>query len=161
MADEEQKESGSMSGTLVGVALALLLLGGGGTYYFYNQYQQTQRALTEAQANSQEAQAAEVESLVGQVGELMELPQGETPTVATIRSTENLAEHPFLSRGQVGDRLLIYTGDSRLVVMYRPGTDKIVAVGSVTIQEAAESGQTAGAATEEEASPEPEPEAEE
>lgn len=153
MADEEQK-SGSMSGTLVGVALALLVLGGGGTYYFYNQYQQTQRALQEAQANSQEAQAAEVESLVTQVGELMELPQGETPTVATIRSTENLAEHPFLSRGQEGDRLLIYTGDSRLVVMYRPSSDKIVAVGSVTIQESAEAGETGEAMTEE-ASPEP------
>lgn len=154
MADDETKDGSSMSGTLLGVALALLLLGGGGTYYFYNQYQQTQRALVEAQANSQEAQAAEVESLVAQVGELMELPSGETPTVATIRSTENLAEHPFLSRGQEGDRLLIYTGESRLVVMYRPSTDKIVAVGSVSIQESADTGET-GEATKEAASPTP------
>jgi len=65
---------------------------------------------------------------------LMELPTDETPTVATIKDAEQLKDHPFLSKGQTGDQLLIYTG-AKTVVMYRPGTNKIVAVGTVTIEQ--------------------------
>lgn len=145
MNDEEKKSSGG--NPLIAVALALLVLGGGGTYYFYNQYQTSQRELAQAREASVENQQAVVDELVNQVGSLIELPEGDTPTVATIRTTDNLADHPFLSKGLEGDRLLIYTGDSRMVVMYRPSTNKIVAVGTVTIQQAeeGEEGDVAGA----------------
>ena len=145
MNDEER---GSSNGNpLLAIVLALLVAGGGGTYYFYGQYQKSQRELTQMRAASAEGIQAEVAALVEEVGELIELPGEETPTMATIRNPENLTDHPFLSKGQEGDRLLIYTED-KLVVMYRPETGKIVAVGSVVIEQAA--GETAGAETSEE-----------
>ena len=132
---EEVKEGGAMGNSLVAVLIAVLLAGGGGTYYFYNQYQKTQAELVQAKAMAAEVPTqANVQELVGKVGALMELPADETPTVAAIKDAEKLKDHPFLSKGQSGDQLLIYTG-AKLVVMYRPGTNKIVAVGTVTIQQ--------------------------
>ena len=131
----EEGKGGGWGGSLVAVLLVVLVAGGGGTYYFYNQYQQSQKQLEEARAAADLGQNQQVvEETVGKVGALMELPQDETPTIATIRDAEKLKDHPFLSKGQAGDQLLIYTG-AKVVVMYRPGTNKIVAVGTVTIQQ--------------------------
>ncbi|MBI4035205.1 MAG: hypothetical protein HY381_02305 [Candidatus Chisholmbacteria bacterium] len=139
MTDGEKQNGGGTSWVMAAV-VALIVAGGGGTYYFYNQYQQTQRELQEARAAATSGQnQAVVQETVTKVGELMELPADETPTVATIRDTEQLKDHPFLAKGQKDDRLLIYTG-AKVVVMYRPSTNKIVAVGTVTIQQQEEGG---------------------
>lgn len=138
MSEGERKRGGGGS-WLVAVVAGLLIAGGGGTYYFYNQYQASQQELKQAKVVAEEAGGqANVVSLVEEVGRLMELPTDETPTVALIKDIEKLKDHPFLSKGQAGDRLLIYTGPSKLVVMYRPETKKIVAVGTVTIQQSKE-----------------------
>lgn len=147
MSEEEGKSTGGPLGVILAVVLALMIAGGGATYYFYNQYRETKKALDAAQTGGQ----GQVPELIEEIGKVYELPQGETPTVATIRSTENLQDNPFLSRGQIDDKLLIYTG-SRLVIMYRPSTKKIVAVGTVNIQQKEE-----GASPAPEASPTPEP----
>ncbi len=132
---EEVKEGSSMGNSLVAVLLAVILAGGGGTYYFYNQYQRTQAELADAKAAATTQQAPDVKAVVDKVGQLMELPADEQPTVASIKDQEKLKDHPFLSKGQNDDQLLIYT-NAKMVVMYRPSTNKIVAVGTVTIQQA-------------------------
>lgn len=141
MSEEEGKSSGGPMAVISAVAVAVIIAGGGGTYYFYNQYREAQKQLKAAQAGPENV----VQQLTEEIGKFYELPQGETPTIATIKSTENLQEHPFLSKGQADDRLLIYT-NARTVIMYRPSTKKIVAIGTVNIQQA-----------EEGASPTPEP----
>ena len=146
MSDEKKKSEGTGVNPLVGVALALIVAGAGGTYYFYNQYQQSQRQLQEVRAAEGNQDQVVVQEVAAKVGQLMELPADETPTVATIRDAEKLKDHPFLAKGQVGDQLLIYTG-AKVVVMYRPSSNKIVAVGTVTIQQA---GEAAGQAETEE-----------
>ena len=121
---------------VMAAVVALVVAGAGGTYYFYNQYQRSQQELANAKvAAEQGGQQADVQATVGEVGKLMELPMEETPTVATVKDVEKLKDHAFLSKGQNGDVLLIYTGESKLVVMYRPSSKKIVAVGTVTIQQ--------------------------
>ena len=131
----EESQRGGGTGLIAAAAVALVIAGAGGTYYFYNQYQQTQKQLVEARAAADAGQdQAAVTEVVGRVSQLMELPTDETPTVATIKDAEKLKDHPFLAKGQTGDQLLIYTG-AKIVVMYRPSTNKIVAVGTVTIEQ--------------------------
>lgn len=148
MSEEEGKSSGGPMGVILAVVLALMIAGGGATYYFYNQYREAKKALEAAQTGGQ----GQIPELIEEIGKFYELPQGETPTIATIKSTENLQDNPFLSKGQTDDKLLIYTG-SRVVIMYRPSTKKIIAVGTVNIEQKAEE----GASPAPEASPTPEP----
>lgn len=62
------------------------------------------------------------------ISKLIVLPSNEFPTQAIIQSTQNYANHPFLSKAQPGDYLLIYPGEN-LVVVYRPSLNKIVITG--------------------------------
>ena len=141
------KKSGGFGAVLLAVLLAVVIAGAGGTYYFYSQYQEAKRQLKEASSTGQN----QVQELVSEVGKLMELPTDETPTLATIKNTENFAEHPFLSKGQADDKLLIYP-QSKMVIMYRPSSKKIVAVGTVTMQQT-----EPGASEEPTPTPEPSP----
>jgi len=79
-----------------------------------------------------DAGAAEVKSLVKAVSRLMVLPEGETPTVATVTDLEQLRDQPFFAKAKVGDRVLIYTG-ARKVILYDPLANKIVEVANINI----------------------------
>ena len=104
------------------------LLGVYGSYYFYNKY----KALN-VDANI-EAQK-ETERLVGLLDKLMELPQGETPTVATISDKEKLKDQPFFESAQNGDILFAYTKAMK-AILYRPSSNKIINVAPITINQA-------------------------
>lgn len=73
----------------------------------------------------------EVESLVAQVGRLMELPD-EQPTVATVTDVEKLKNQPFFAKSQNGDKVLIFT-NAKKAVLYRPSTNLIIDVAPVTL----------------------------
>jgi hypothetical protein len=92
----------------------------GATGYFYWQYQT-------AKKNPEKAALAETNSLVTRVGKLMDLPTGETPTVATISNRDSLKDQEFFKNSENGDKMLIYAS-YRMVVLYRPGTNRIVKV---------------------------------
>lgn len=74
----------------------------------------------------------EVERLIGQVGQLIELPFGETPTVASVADVEKLAGQPFFEKAKVGDRVLIYM-DAKKAYLYRPSENKLIEVSPVVI----------------------------
>lgn len=109
------------------VAVLVLALAGGG-YYFFNQYQKNQAQSANPQAQTQE----EVKRLVAEVGKLIELPQGEDPTVATVTDVSKLAGQPFFQRARNGDKVLIYT-NARKAVLYSPGLKKVIDVAPVNI----------------------------
>lgn len=108
----------------LGLLLGLAVLGMGGSYYFYHQYQ-------ELAANPTIEVKKEVDTLVSAVGALIELPQDEIPTVATILDTEKLANQPFFLKGQNGDKLLAYRV-AKTAILYRPSTGKIINVAPIT-----------------------------
>lgn len=95
----------------------------------------------------QEINRKEVEELVSEVGQLINLPEGQ-PTVATIQDVEALAQQqPFFLGAQNGDKLLIYETKA---IIYSPITHKLINVGPVYAQPAGDSSpQVAGEATEE------------
>lgn len=110
------------------VLLAVVAIAGiGGSLYFYKQYNDVKK-------NPNIAVQKEVDELVETVGRLMELPTGETPTVATISDKSKLADQAFFKAAINGDKLLVYNA-ARTAILYRPATNKIINVAPISISE--------------------------
>jgi hypothetical protein len=73
------------------------------------------------------------QQLVSDVSKLMVLPTNETPTVKKISDIDALKKQaPFFNEAQNGDEILFYPNNG-LVIVYRPGTNKIVKSGPLNI----------------------------
>jgi hypothetical protein len=73
----------------------------------------------------------ESEKLIAEVGELIVLPEGEKPTIATINDSERLKEQPFFSKAKNGDQVLIYS-IAQKAILYDPIQRKIIEVSNLT-----------------------------
>jgi len=92
----------------------------GFAFYFYIQ-------LRTLKQNPQVVAQNETEMLVGKVGRLMVLPEGETPTIATVSDPAALKDQPFFALAQRGDKVLVYTSSKR-AILYSVSLDKILNV---------------------------------
>lgn len=131
------------------VAAVLLLIGGVGAlgwqYYELRSENKDLKAtintqkqeIEEYKTNPEAAAQAEVQRIIEEVGRVYDLPSDETPSVATVQDKEKLSEQPFFARAENGDITLIYQ-KSRLALLYRPSTQKVINVSSVTIQDQAQ-----------------------
>ena len=108
----------------------------GAAGYYYYQY----RKITKSD------QIAEINSLVKEIGKVMDLPADETPTLATVTDKEKLASQPFFKNAQNDDKVLIYVKAGR-AILYRTSTHKIVDVSTVNITNEQASPAAAAAAT--------------
>lgn len=104
---------------LAGVALLILIVG----VYFFLQYQRDQQLLK----NPNLAAQVEAQTLVAKVGRLMDLPEGEQPTIATVSDVTKLQDQSFFKNAKNGDKVLIYT-KAQKAILYDPKEDKIVEV---------------------------------
>lgn len=77
--------------------------------------------------DSQAVAAAEIKSIVAELGKVMVLPQNETPTLATVKDPEVLKDQPFFAHAMEGDKVLIYT-NAHKAILWRPSTHKIIEV---------------------------------
>ena len=77
---------------------------------------------------------SEVDSLVSEVGKLIELPTDERPTVATVSDAEKVKTQAFFAKAANGDKVLIYT-NAKKAVLYRPSEKRIIEVGAVNINQ--------------------------
>ncbi|MEI7480265.1 MAG: hypothetical protein WCJ59_01435 [bacterium] len=111
------------------IILVLIAVGGvWGTTHFYNKY----KSLTvDATAESMK----ETQRLVSELGKIMELPKGETPTVATISDKEKLKGQAFFTMAENGDVLFAYTASMK-AILFRPSTSKIINVAPISINQA-------------------------
>ena len=145
MADEKnsRRRRGTSKKVLI-VLLALAWLGGTGflAYSFVDsrketknlrsQLDNTKKELEAFKTNPEQAAKAEVQRIVGEVGKLYALPEGEEPSVATVSDKSKLADQPFFAKAENGDVTLIYA-NAKLAILYRPTTKQIVNVSAVTI----------------------------
>ena len=120
-----------------GLILALLILVGGGGFFVYSNY------LSKPDPNAP-LTAQQSQKLIEQVGRLIELPQNEEPILATVSDTSRLPSEPFYQNAQNGDRVLVFK-NSKMAILYRPGTNKIIRVGAVNVVEP-ESGEATSSA---------------
>lgn len=67
----------------------------------------------------------EVAKWVEIIGGSVELPRGETPTLATVTNRDRLGGQAFFREAENGDRMLIYP-NAKKAFLYRPSTGKII-----------------------------------
>lgn len=101
----------------------LLLIAIGAAGYFYYQYRMTPEV----------SQQKEIERLVKEVGRIVDLPENEVPTLATVTNKGKLDSQPFFQRAENGDKILIYRTTSR-AFLYRPSTKKLIDVTMINIE---------------------------
>jgi len=106
------------------VLLMLLVIATGVAGYFY--YQSKHAA--------QIADSKEIEELTKTIGQFVELPADETPTLATVTDREKLADQTFFLKAENGDKVLIYSNSGK-AILYRPSTKKIVDMTSVNVNQ--------------------------
>lgn len=105
-------------------SLLLLFFAGAAGYFYYKYKKMAQTSDTKE----------EIAQLVKTLDAVIELPGGETPTLATVTDKEKLASQPFFRKSENGDKVLIYTNAGR-AILYRPSIGKIVDITSINIQE--------------------------
>lgn len=107
---------------VIAVLVTLLLIALSVAGYFYYQYKYAAQA----------ADAKEIEGLSQEIGRIMLLPEGETPTLATVTDKEKLADQPFFQKAENGDKVLIFSASGR-AILYRPSEKKIIDVTTVNV----------------------------
>lgn len=106
------------------IAAAIIFLGAlGGGIYFYWQYQRVVK-------NPELIAKQETAWVLERVNKLIDLPQDETPTVATVLDKEKLKDQDFFKKAVNGDKLIIYM-NAKKAVLYRPNINKIIEVAPV------------------------------
>lgn len=110
------------------ILLVLLIVIAGGAYMLgrasvYKQY---------PQLNSIET----ANDVLTKVAQLIQLPQNETPSMVAIDDAATVKKEPFLANAQNHDVLIIYT-TAGFAILYRPSSNKLIAVGPVSNQPAA------------------------
>ena len=100
-------------------AVVLLASIGVGVYYFV-QYRRVVQ-------NPDLVSKQELTSILEKVNKLMDLPQDETPTLATVLNKDNLKDQDFFKKAENGDKVLVYTNNKK-AILYRPNTNKIIEV---------------------------------
>lgn len=143
---------------VIAVLLVLSLAANG---FLLWQYTEQRDELAEAEqtidlfrSDPESAQQANIEQYIEQVGQVYDLPEDETPSLATVSDKEALDDQPFFERAENGDVVLIYP-ESQLAILFRPATGQLINMSSLEIDDSdaldVQSGQTdsSGLTTEE------------
>lgn len=80
---------------------------------------------------NKEKTKTESEILVEKVSEIMFLPNGDIPSIATVTEPEKLQNQIFFENSKKGDKVLIYSKQNK-AILYDPVAHKIVNVSSVS-----------------------------
>ncbi|OGM96165.1 MAG: hypothetical protein A3B86_02555 [Candidatus Yanofskybacteria bacterium RIFCSPHIGHO2_02_FULL_38_22b] len=117
----------NLSKKLTSALVVAVVLVSGLAYYFYSQY-------SDLKENPNKITQEETAKIVGRVSKLMVLPEGETPTLATVSDPEKLQTQPFFAKAKKGDKLLLYA-NARKAILYDLENNKIVEVAPINIGE--------------------------
>jgi hypothetical protein len=94
-------------------------------------YIHTRNQLRDA-ANPKTAGKTEIQQITNVVGKSVELPSGETPTLATVSDVTKLKTQAFFKDAQNNDKVLIYSRAGK-ALLYRPSTKKIITYSPVNM----------------------------
>jgi len=111
--------------TLTVLVLVVFAVVSGAAVFFYLQNLQLKK-YTQV---SPQTQVAEV---VARVSKLILLPQGETPTLASVSDPAALKNQPFFDKAKKDDQVLIYS-TAKEAVLYRPSSNMIINVAPINI----------------------------
>jgi hypothetical protein len=77
------------------------------------------------QAKKTLSSGSQGQPLENKVSLLVDLPQGETPTIATVNDASKLKNQAFFANAKDGDKVLIYSKAGK-AVLYRPSSNRII-----------------------------------
>lgn len=86
-------------------------------------------------SDSGQLNADQTQQLLAEVGKIIELPTGETPTVATISDVSKLKGQDFFKKAQNGDQVIIYP-KAKKAYLYSTSLKKILEVEPISVPEA-------------------------
>ena len=121
------------------LVIIILLLG---AYVFSLRHKNTNlnNQLTTLKNNPQLAVEKQDQQIMASVSRLVQLPQGETPTIATVNNAAQAKkDSPFFDSAQNGDKVLIYVKAGE-AILYRPSTNKIIKVAPLTFNNSSTTG---------------------
>jgi hypothetical protein len=110
--------------------LAAIILIGAVAWLVYG-YVTTKNQLDKL-SNPAVASQTETQQIVAEAGKLVDLPTGETPTLATVNDASKLKNQVFFADSQNGDKVLIYSKAGK-AVLYRPSINKVIEFSSVNL----------------------------
>ena len=114
---------------IIFIVFIVLIVGlGGVSFFFYSKYNASQKLL----ANPQALVDQQGEKVVAPVAKLMDLPAGETPTVATVLDASKLKEQQFFANAMNEDKVIIFS-QAKKAILYRPSTNKIIEVSPLSM----------------------------
>jgi hypothetical protein len=122
---ETIKTSNPMKKVLVTLGLVVVLGASGAAAYYYKQYDDLKK-------NPNKVSQDQTSATIAAIGKLIQLPEGEQPTVATVTDPAKLKDQSFFAHASVGDKVLVYT-QAKKAILYNPGSNKIVEVAPVNI----------------------------
>ncbi len=105
--------------------LAVALAAGISAGYFYNE-------LSRIKNDPSKLVKEETSKLMAKISRHIVLPEGETPTMATVTDPEKLKNQPFFAKAKTGNKLLIYA-NAKKALLYDVENDKIVEVAPISI----------------------------
>lgn len=76
--------------------------------------------------------AQQVKDLTEEVGKKIALPEGETPTIATVTDVSKLSGQPFFKNAKNGDKVIIFQSTQK-AILYRPSVGKIIDVSPINL----------------------------
>lgn len=116
------------------IILIIIVASVAGSAYLYDTNQKTQTEIEKLKQDPSTVAKEQAKELLVEVGKIVVLPKGETPTIATVTDESKLADQPFFENAKKGDKVLIYT-EAKKAYLYRPSTKKIIEIAPVRIGE--------------------------
>lgn len=102
----------------------LAIVGASAGMYYYYQY----RTLSARVQNP----GLEAQEVLAKVGKLIDLPQGEEPTIATVNNADAVKAQPFFAKAQNGHRVILFT-NARLAILFDEKANKLINVGTINV----------------------------
>lgn len=132
-----KKSPGKIKNSYLLIALALLLVAGAGAagYKMVDDSKKEAAKLREENkklADPQESARVETQRVKEQVSKLIDVPQNEDPTIASVVDASKLSEQAFFKNAKNGDKVLMYA-QAKKAILYRPDTNKIIEVAPINI----------------------------
>jgi hypothetical protein len=98
-------------------------------------YITTKNQLTSLKGSGATAAQTPTQQLINKISQLVALPPGENPTIATVNDASKLKSQQFFANAKDGDKLLIYS-KSGMAVLYRPSTNRVIEYSKVNLSAA-------------------------
>lgn len=115
------------------ILAVVLLLFVGFVFKSNNDKQQLEEQVASLQQPQKDTSAEdEAAQLKEEIGQFLELPQNEEPTVVTVVDADKVRNQSFFKNAQNGDKVLLYATSGK-AILYRPSTKKVIEVAPINL----------------------------